>query len=253
MASGEITGASARDLSALRSEFRDTPVHRSGVAFSTAYCISEIGKQPDDYDGPQRYCRNRAAKVEDEDGVEQYAPCCRFHGGRSHNPDTADNLEVCANLQHGYYAMEEHLLADLSEPERDAYNEIMSRGEEEGITREDDFWSWETLQSLALNIVTDRRLRVIINEEGVTRTVRIFQEGALVDEQEEEHHLLGTSLTQRRLIESLKDNLGLTRKHRDEMDAVEAGGAITFLSEGMSDAVDSGTEYDPEDWEDGDG
>lgn len=250
MAAGELTGGTPQDLAQLRRDFRGTPVHESGVDFDEAYCLSEIGKQPDDYDGPQRYCENRASKYTDDNGKEQYAPCCRFHGGRSHAEHTEENLEKLANLSHGYYAMQEHLLEDLTEEEREAYDEIMERGAEKGITRDEDFFSWESLQSLALNIVTDRRLRMVINEEGVVRTVNEYSaQGELLDRQDEEHHLLGISQSQRRLIEKLKENLGLTRKHRDEMDAIEEGGTIEFLSEGMESALEDGEEYDPDDWE----
>jgi hypothetical protein len=250
MAAGELTGWTAEELKDLRSDFEGTPVHQSGVHFETAYCLNKIGKQPDEYDGPQRFCVNRAKKYEDDDGKEQYAPACRFHGGRK--GDTADeNLEKLANLSHGYYAMQEHLLEDLSDEEEEAYEEIMERGAEKGITRENDFFSWESLQSLALNIVTDRRLRKTINDEGVVRTVNEYSaQGELLDQQEEEHHLLKISQSQRRLIEKLKENLGLTRKHQDEMEAIEEGGRIEFLSEGMESALEDGEEYDPEDWED---
>ena len=252
MARGEVTGATPDELEELREGFRGTPVHESGVPFDTAYCLSEIGKQPEDYDGPTRYCKRRAAKYEDDNGNERYAPCCPFHGGRSNSAETNENLDKLANLSHGYYAMQEHLLEDLGDEEREAYNRIMERGAEEGITPEEDFFAWESLQALALNIVTDRRLRQMLNEEGVTRTVNIFgDDGSLIDQQEEEHHLIDISLKQRRLIEKLKENLALTRKHRDEMDAIEEGATIEFLSEGMAEAINSDEqEYDPEDWDD---
>lgn len=253
MAKGEVTGGTPKELAQLRRDFEGTPVHESGIDFEQAYCLSEIGKQPEDYSGPQRYCEQRAAKYTDDSGKERYAPCCRFHGGRSHANHTEENLEKLANLSHGYYAMQEHLLEDLTDEEEDAYETIMERGAEKGITREDDFFSWESLQSLALNIVTDRRLRMIINEDGVQKTVNEYSaQGELLDRNDEEHHLLGVSQSQRRLIEKLKENLGLTRKHQDEMDAIEEGGTIEFLSEGMETALDDGEEYDPEDWEDED-
>jgi hypothetical protein len=75
-----------------------------------------------------------------------------------------------------------------------------------------------------------------------------------LDTQEEEHHLLSISQSQRRLIEKLKDNLGLTRKHQDEMDAMDGSGTIQFLSEGMESALkDEEKEYDPDDWDGDDG
>jgi hypothetical protein len=252
MASGEVTGGTAADIADLREGFEGTTVHSSGVDFETAYCLSEIGKQPDEYNGPQRYCEQRASKYEDDSGKEQYAPACRFHGGRK--GCTVENLEKLANMSHGYYAMQDNLLEDLTDEEERAYDEIMERGAEKGITREEDFFSWESLQSLALNIVTDRRLRMVINEEGVVRTVNEYSaQGEMLDRTDEEHHLLQISQSQRRLIEKLKENLGLTRKHRDEMDAIEEGGTIEFLSEGMESALSDGEEYDPEDWEDADG
>jgi len=251
MASGELTGGTPEDLADIRADFEGTPVQESGVPFERAYCLNEIGKQPEEYDGPQRYCQRRAAKYTDNNGKERYAPSCNFHGGRK--GCTEENLDKLANLSHGYYAMQEHLLEDLTDPEREAYDTIMERGADQGITRDADFFSWESLQSLALNIVTDRRLRQIINEEGVVRSVNEFSaQGELLDQQDEEHHLLGVSQSQRRLIEKLKENLGLTRKHQDEMDAIEEGGTIEFLSEGMESALEDGEEYDPEDWEDED-
>jgi len=252
MAQKELTGGTPEDIADLRSQFEGTPVHDSGVNFDRAYCLSKIGKQPDDYNGVQRYCKNRVSKITDDSGDEQRAPCCNFHGGRSTNAKSQENLEKLGNLSHGYYAMEEHLLEDLDEREREAYEVIMQEGAAKGITREEDFFSWESLQSLALNIVTDRRLRKIINKEGVTREVNEFSaQGELLDTQDEEHHLIGVSQSQRRLIEKLKDNLGLTRKHQDEMDAIGEGGTIKFLSEGMESALDDDDqEYDPDEWDD---
>jgi len=251
MAAGELTGATPTELANMREEFRGTPVHEGGVPFETAYCLSTIGKQPDEYDGPTRYCRNRAKKYEDNDGNEQYAPCCRFHGGRSNSDATNENLDKLANLSHGYYAMQEHLLEDLGDEERQAYDKIMDKGAEKGITPEDDFFAWESLQALALNIVTDRRLRMLLNREGVTTVANEFgPDGALLDQRDEEHHLLDISLKQRRMIQSLKDDLALTRKHQDEMDAIEEGATISFLGEGMAEAIkDEEKEYDPDEWE----
>lgn len=254
MAAGDLTGGVAEDLAELRQDFQGTPVNKEGYDFDEAYCLSEIGKQPDEYDGPQRYCTKRAKVLTENNEKVGYAPCCRFHGGLSHAEHTEENIKGPQALSHGYYAMEEHLLDDLSDEEQQAYDTIMARGEEKGITKEEDFFSWETLQSLALNIVTDRRLRQVVNDEGVVRTVNEYSaQGELLDQNEEEHHLLKISQSQRRLIEKLKENLGLTRKHQDEMDAIEEGGTIEFLSEGMESALDDGEEYDPEDWEDEDG
>lgn len=256
MASDELTGGTAADIADLKEEHQDTPLCWSqGVEFVRAYCLSEIGKQPDDYDGPQRYCKNYVAKYTDDNGKERRKPCCDFHGGHSHTKKAEENLEKLANLSHGYYAMQEHLLEDLDDKERAAYDTIMEKGAEQGITREDDFFSWESLQSLALNIVTDRRLRKIVNQEGVVREVNEYSaQGQLLDTQEEEHHLLSISQSQRRLIEKLKDNLGLTRKHQDEMDAMDGGGTIQFLSEGMESALkDEEKEYDPDDWDEDSG
>jgi hypothetical protein len=251
MAAGEQTGADAQELAEMRFKYQGTPKHEAGIPFETAYCIESIGKQPDEYDGPQRYCRKRVKRYTDDNGKERHAPSCRFHGGRKGgNADRLDEPGL-ANLSHGYYAMEEHLLEDLSDKERRAYEKIMERGAENGITKDDDFFSWESLQSLALNIVTDRRLRKVINNEGVVKEVNEFSaQGELLDKNDEEHHLLSISQSQRRLIEKLKENLGLTRKHKDEMDAIEEGGTIEFLSEGMESALEDGDDYDPEDWDD---
>jgi len=143
MASDELTGGTAADIADLKEEYKDTPLSWSkGVEFVRAYCLSEIGKQPDDYSGPQRYCKNYVAKYTDNNGKEQRKPCCDFHGGHSHAEETQENLSKLANLSHGYYAMQEHLLEDLDENERAAYDTIMDKGSEQGITREDDFFSW---------------------------------------------------------------------------------------------------------------
>lgn len=249
MASDELTGATSDGLEDLRSDYEGTPNHEKGIAFKDAYCLSRIGKQPDDYDGPQRYCTNRAKALE---GEGNYAPFCRFHGGRGHAEGTEEHLDPLANMTHGYYAMEESMLEDLTDEEEEAFEHIIEKGAEQGITREDDFFAYESLVSLSLNIVTDARIRQVLNEEGVTRVVNEFgPDGQLVDQQDEEHHLLGISQKQRRLIMKLKDELALTRKHKDEMEAMEGNGAVDALLEGMGNAVDSDEQdYNPDDWED---
>lgn len=247
MAAEEITGRTESGLQDLREEFQGTPVHQDGTPFNDAFCLARIGKQPEHYDGPQRHCTNRAKTLDNG----EKAPNCRFHGGRSHAEHTEENLDPLAAMKHGYYAVERSMLQDLDSEEREAFKTIINKGEKEGITYEDDFFAYEDLVSLALNIVTDARIRQIINDDGVEKTVNKFDDGQLVDQEEEEHHLVGVSQKQRRLILKLKDQLALSRKHDDEMDAMEGTSNVDALIERMGEAVDDDEqEYDPDDWED---
>ena len=113
MAAGEVTGWTLEDISEKREEYKETPKYKEeGVDFETAYCLTRIGKQPDDYDGPTRYCGNHVKRT---GGVGHYAtgyaPSCRFHGGTC-NGQNAENLTEKSAMKHGMYATDEHLKED---------------------------------------------------------------------------------------------------------------------------------------------
>jgi len=70
MASQEITGAGPEELEQIEGEYYNSPMYLDhGIPFEVAYCLNKIARQPDHYDGPQRYCKRRVKK-KDEDEYE---------------------------------------------------------------------------------------------------------------------------------------------------------------------------------------
>lgn len=240
MAFGEVTGATLAELCQMKQEFLKTPLC-DDLPFDEAFCLTRIGKQPEEYDGPQRYCKNRAATR--DDGSK--AVSCRFHGGCG-----AGDIDPLANMSHGFFLNQQHLMENLRDYERDFYEEVLYEWPEKyGIDVESDPSALEDLHSLALAIVRDHRANDEIDRAGLTvHRSQYNAEGVEVGTEPEAHYLIDKEQAQRKLVMKMKDELGITRKHRDEMDSNEdASQTVAGLVEGMKDALDSDDhDYDPE-------
>lgn len=236
MAKLEITGASPEELEDLREEYRETPQAARGVPFGDAYCLTKIQNQPDDYDGPERFCKTRTMN-----GRDDY---CQFH-------EHYENLSPTANMTHGVTALRKHLVESFSEAEQEAYHEIR----EEWV----DYYDLEapgdidTVESMAVSIIREFRADMVIEGgDGATdtplTTIRnVFgPEGELVDQEDVPHYLLEERRSIRRLIERCKENLDITRKRRNKHEVEQdKSGQLEAISKSVDEAIEGG-EYDPD-------
>lgn len=242
MASTEVTGASKTELRSMRSDHRDSPLFQDhGIPFETAYCLTRIGKQPDDYGGPTRYCRRRASKKdghEDDPYVEEaYAPSCPFHGGNNGdggNPETLEHPGL-ANLKHGVHAEDQHLQMDFNEQEQALYDGIVEQWPDiYGWPSEDeDPARYLILRKVATNVVRSNRAEDYLDEEGEVRRLDRFSDDGVMIEEGTDHQENPLAREYRLLVSEIQgmlSELGLTPKARQQMDTMEA-------KENHSDAI----------------
>jgi hypothetical protein len=259
MALGEVTGADESEVAEMEKEYFSTPLYQQhGVPFEVAYCLNEIGKQPEDYDGPVRYCQRRAKKKEDYDGHRfdkaAYGYFCPFHGGVGETGDASrlDN-PLTAGIKHGAYADDEHLKMDFNEEEQSLYDSIMEDWPEiyDWPDRSEDPARYRILRRVAVNEVRAMREEDYIDQHEVHQEPVFDEQGVEVGHKEVENPL---SREYRLLMSEVTNQmreLGLTPKERQKMDTLESQAdkddSITRVAE---DALDSDEEYDPEQFDD---
>lgn len=265
MAAGEITGATESEIGDLRDDYRGTPNDEAGIPFETAYCLKTIGKQPDDYEGPTRYCQRRAAKLDADEWREQYDDAydardprayhahCVFHGksgsaDESHLPDDPG----LSNLKHGMYASDERLRKDFSEEDERLYEEILEWADiYEFPPREEDPAAWKLLEKLAINEVRSMRGYLYLYDEGEIQLKDVYDEQGRIVGEEPEENALATEyrLLQRSLLDIMKE-LGVTPKEQSKMSTAETeANAADRLASVAEEALSEDNEYDPDDFE----
>lgn len=266
MAQEEVTGATERGLKAMRRDFLETPVQEAGVNFETAYCLTAIGKQPDDYDGPQRYCRRRACRYDEgefrseygeapagEHDARAYHPSCPFHG-RSNDADTTglEDVRQTANLKHGMYASDERLREDFDEADENLYEEILEWAEVYNFpTREEDPARWKLLEKLAINEVRSIRGYLYLYEEGEVQLKDVYDDQGVVVGREPDENALSKEyrLLQTTLIDIMRE-LGITPKERSNMQTQETeANAAERFADVAEQALSVDKDYDPDDFE----
>jgi hypothetical protein len=253
MAKQELTGRTQEQLREIRTDWEE---RHPDVPFEEQYCLSRIAMQPDDYDGPQRYCVNQET-YETPNGKFR----CPSHGGdRDDYGDYSENLgdTDTAAMKHGMHATVENLKKDFDEKDSALYHWITdSYPEAYDIDVDADPAAKYDLHRLAAEIVRAERGRGFLLEEGevVEQEVRneegqviIDDEGEIVTEKSE-HYLAGMMDRQDRKITKLEKELGITRKeqrkHQNEENAAEA--LKTFAELGSAFLQRDDKEYDPDD------
>lgn len=263
MAAEEVTGATAKELKSKRGWYYNTDPWLEGrVPFETAFCLARIGKQPDDYDGPTRYCQKWAARVEDYGGSEfdeaAFEPACRFHGAELDHGEHNEHLDKLANIKHGLYTEDEHLKMDFSEDEQKVYDRIMDGWPEayDWPPREEDPARYRLLDTVATNIVRQERCEDYIDDEGEVYLKPIFAEGAGQIGEEDTSNPLAREyrLLISQILDMLKE-LGLTPKERQKMETLESEASHhDAVAEIAGDALEKGEgEYDPNEFVSDDG
>jgi len=229
MAQQEVTGITTEEIAELREEFLEKP-EGDLYDLEDRYCLVKIPHQPEDYDGPDRYCPQRASDKTND------VWRCRAHKGRG-TSSPGEELQR-GNPKHHMYSTPDYLLEHLSEEEQEVYDEIMSWAEKYGIDKEEDPAVYDDLQMLAVERVRSIKTGEYILKEGETRETPIYGEDGLEGYEddtnaisEEHRRLIG-------LIQSLKKDLGLTRKEQMKADDrnIMAESADT-TSEAMSELV----------------
>jgi hypothetical protein len=253
MASEEITGGTKEEIREMREGFQTEPLFEDhGISFETAYCLRKITKQPDDYEGPERFCKRRAAKKDDYDGHKYsegaYGGCCPFHGGdvAKHGKKSSHLLEDprTAAIKHGANAKDEHLIMDFTDEEQELFDSIMHDWPEvyDWPPRSEDPARYRILRRVAVNEVRAMREESYIDNHEVHEEPVFDEQGIEVENPlSREYRLLMSEVTNQ-----MKE-LGLTPKERQKMDTLESQAekddALTRVA---GDALDGDEEYDPD-------
>lgn len=250
MAQSEVTGADESGLWELQHEYEQSPKYqRDDVPFETAYCLTRIGKQPDEYDGLPRYCSKRVKRLDDG----RHAPSCRFHGGNNGGDCTHNHeqLSPLASIKHGMYATDEHLEEVFNEKDQQLYDWVMSWADAYGWpSREEDPSRYDDLEAVAINRVRIARSHKYILDEGEMKREEIYDEAGNLREVDNAHALSEDTRLKRKLITDLKKELGITPKEQARQSNEERGvSAAEQIAQVATEAVfgDEEQGYDPDD------
>jgi hypothetical protein len=260
MSSGEVNGKTAENVSEYIEENYVGTVHeKNGIPPKAVFCLAEINKQPDDYDGPQRYCVSYSTqRAENPTEPEDFSPKCRLHGGESLTGDDVTYAEehfessYPPNFKHGMYSTDEHLLQFLDEKEKKLYDRIMSWAEVYGFEEEDDPASYQMLRTLAIEEVRKAKSAEYLLEEGETDDSPVFDSQGNLHEREDTTNALSEEhQKQVKLTLRLMKELGITPKERSKMDTEEREASATEdIAEIAKAALDSDSgSYDPDSYD----
>lgn len=250
MATEEVTGWTYAEMLDAKEEFenRDSFVAKR-YSFEESYCLREIAFQPEDYDGPQRFCSKYTLV---DRTYEERSPQCEFHGGWNdasakgsrENRLEEDNTRA---LKHGMYAEDSGLKEEFTEADDKLYETIMGWAEDYGF--EEGSPEYSVLEDLALSKVREMRGEVYLHENGeiVTREQFDPTTGEKITE-EDTHPLKNDIRLQKKTILDMMKELGLTPKAKSHMDSEQSGAnALENITEIANSALDDeDAEYDPE-------
>jgi hypothetical protein len=251
MASKRVTGRTREQIEGLR--LRHEYLDRD-KDFEEQYCLSPIPRQPDDYQGPDRFCVNQGyiSKIGSE-----YR--CKYHGGDG----TTEHLDKLANMKHGLRAEDDSLMEDFSEKDETLYQWITEEWPESyDIDTSTDPQAAYDFHRLALAVVRAERGRGYVIEEGeVHEEEKVSEEGALVVgsdgevvTEKSEHYLSNMLNRQDNKITKIEKELGITRKERDRSskqdDAIDAMKGFEALGQKFLGREEKSYDPDDEPWSD---
>lgn len=253
MAKREVTGGTKEEIQSLRESFK-------GEDFDATYCLAKIPRQPEDYTGPPRYCKNTRTSPTGSNHL------CKHHGGDLSDDFNEENLDKLAPMKHGIHATREHLIEDFDDKDTALYDWIVDTYPDAyDINTDEDPAALYDLHRLAAEIVRAERGRGFLLREGEVKEdpvrneegrVVIDDEGNVVTEKSE-HYLAQMMYRQDNKITKLEKELGISRKEQMKQDTSdEAVEAITkgFSELGAAFLQREDKEYDPEDepWDEDD-
>jgi hypothetical protein len=249
MASTEVTGRTESGVEELRQEYRQKFDGEPETPFEETRCLSPIPRQPDSYDGPQRFCVANNYLSEVGDVVR-----CKHHGGNAE--PHPENMEPTANMSHGMHATQENLQKDFDEKDQALYDWILEEWPDAyGIDFEDEPAAKHDMHRLAVEIVRAERGRGYLIEEGEVSETEVYgDDGVVIDSSGEvvteksEHYLAQMLHRQDKKITDLEKELGISRKEQLRQDstddAVEAIKNFTELGSAFIQRDEK--EYDPD-------
>ena len=246
MAKEEITGWGKEEY--LQYKFEEHPDDHEWD-FEDFYCLKQIIYQPEDYDGPTRYCQKY---TKPKDGEGRYSKCYVHigaeNGGTEAGLEAGEEFEEnnAAALKHGMYAEDENLKANWSEADEAVFNKVMGWAEDYGF--DEGSPEFMQLESLGLSKVRELRSEKYLNENGqVVEREQYNPETGEVQEWEEVHELADHVRLKKQTIIQMMKELGLTPKAKSQIGESDAkadeAGAVAEI---VDQALDGDEEYDPE-------
>jgi hypothetical protein len=251
MARSQVTGWTREEMLARKHEWETGGTRaREKWDFEEAYCLTKIGKQPEDYDGPQRYCK----KTTIIDAGERPASC-KFHGlwrnDGEHLVEHQFEEGNSAALKHGMYADDDKLRDDFTESDQRLYDFIMSWADAYGWpSEEEDPGRYYLLNRLAMNAVRTERSEKYLDERenGVIQVKEVFDpKSGRIQEVEETHPLFDDIRKLQKLLVDIMKELGVTPKERQKLDAqqTEASAADQIAEVAREAVTGDDHDYDP--------
>ena len=244
MAKQTVSGKTEAELTQMRVEFSKKPRGRI-YDFEDCYCLAKIPRQPEEYDGPDRYCVNT--------DLDHKSKRCKFHGGATGgNPETLDKY---ANLKHGMKATRKALLDTMTREGNEWQVELYEWVTEEWPEAYDVDTSVDPnaeyeFHALALEIIRAERAEGWIFKEGEKGQKKIFGPDGSVHFEDVPHYLADMMQRQRKLIMRMEDNLGISRKARLKAETTEEASDLikSFAEVGASLITKSDKAYDPDEF-----
>jgi hypothetical protein len=238
MATFKVTGKTKEELRELRSEFYSSKkaLH---YEMDDWYCLAKIPRQPEDYDGPPRYCVSTALTDLGR---------CKFHGGKTElHPE---NLERYANLKHSMNALRSTIINTMDEGEKVLYDAITKTWPEVyDIDPDEDPNAAYNFHVLAIEIIRNERAAGWILDHGEDGTKRVFSPTGEEYEESVPHYLAEALSRNRGVVMRLEDNLGISRKARlKQEDDADASDLVKSFAEVGKTLLSDG-EYDPDAFE----
>lgn len=262
MATDTLTGLTQPEIQELKEDFREQQAQAQMPAdmlpeFDEVHCLARIAKQPDEYDGPQRYCVSRNVINTGR------AWLCKHHGGATPMDYdlSEEGYDGSDSIKHGMFATQENLIDDFSEKDKALYDWVLREYPKAyDIDLESDPSSQYDLHRLAVEIVRAERGRGWLIQEGEVNETEVRDEDGriVVDENGEivteksQHYLSDMLHKQDKKITKLEKELGITRKERRKFDQTDdAVDAIKNFAELGTDLLArKEKDFEPEDWDD---
>lgn len=251
MASNKVTGKPRAKIEEMREEY-------SSGNFEKKHCLAPINKQPDHYDGPQRFCSIKHSVYEIGSVTR-----CKFHGGK--NELHTENLDKLAPMKHGMKALRKHLVEDFDDKDQALYDWIIdSYAESYDLDLQGDPNTALDLHQFAAEVVRAERGRGYLIQEGevTEKEVRDEEGRIVVDEngdvvtEKSQHYLADMINSQDKKLLRMERELALTRKEQNKQESADdAVEAIKNFSElGTAFLSRNEQEYSPDDspWEEDD-
>jgi hypothetical protein len=240
MAKHSVTGKTEEQLRGIRQEFSESNKAK-WYEFEDWYCLSKIPRQPEDYDGPRRYCVSTSLTKLGR---------CKYHGGKSElHPE---NLDRYANLKHSMTALRSTIINTMDDGEMILYDAITKEWPTVyDIDTSDDPDAAYNFHILAIEIIRNERAAGWVLKQGERGERRVFSPIGEEYTEDIPHYLAEALARNRGVVMRLEDNLGISRKARlRREDSADANDVVKGFAE-IGKALLGDSEYDPDAFEPG--